>query len=159
MSSPGWPSLEIERSARSQVAVVASVLIAVTAVPGIYSLLFASLSPSAAAATALSAACFASLSFWRIGWLGGRRAVHSARWVDESEWRIRGQTGVEWPATLSSATRVMGSVLWLRFDTPDGQRHLLFVGSDLAPEPRRRLVARLRVCGGYQSPPAAEPER
>jgi hypothetical protein len=100
------------------------------------------------AALIATTACFlGGLSFWRIGWLAGKRTVRKAAWATNGEWRIVDDAGASWPATLLPASRVMGGLVWLRFASEWGRRDLLFVGSDLAPLLRRRLITRLRLQG------------
>jgi hypothetical protein len=139
------PSLEIERSARSQFAVVASVGAILALIP--WSL--PQLSLITAALLAGSALVLAAVSFWRIGWLGGR-GVHKAVWATDGKWRIVEGDGASGSALLLPESRVMGSMLWLCFGTERGPRRMLLVRSDLAPELRRRLVTRLRLLAAEQ---------
>jgi hypothetical protein len=101
-----------------------------------------------AALLALTTCGLACLSFWRIGWLGGPRALHKAVWTSEGAWRVIDRTGTSLEATLHPRSQVLGSLLWLRFTSARGPRELLLLGGDLTPDLRRRLVARLRLQAG-----------
>lgn len=148
MSSHGWPLLEIERDARGQRIVVTAALAATASAPFIAQLpLFIAL-----ASSLLGLAC-AALAFWRVGWLGGARTVLRASWTDARTWRLHARGGVQLAATLRPESRVVGKLIWLRFQSDGGQRQLLLWGGALRPDARRRLTARLRM---YESAQAAE---
>ena len=94
---------------------------------------------------AVASCALAVLSFWRIGWLGGARALDKALWTQEGEWHMFDRKGGSWSATLHPGSQVMGALLWLRFTSARGPRELLLLGQALTPETRRRLVSRLRL--------------
>jgi len=142
MSSRGWPSLEIERSGRTQTVVASSVLGVFAVVPNL-----ANLPTMVTAAVLVTSLAIGALALWHIGWLGGDRAVVRARWTHEGTWYVWGADGASSEAFLSSSSRAAGRLVWLRFRTAIGHRHLLFWGDDLPADIRRRLVARLRVQG------------
>jgi hypothetical protein len=107
-------------------------------------------------ASVLVAGAVASFDFWRAGWLGGKRRLTRAIWTGEGEWRLVDRAGAAWLAHLSSASQVMGAVIWLRFTSDRGSRALLFCGSDLPVDVRRRLTARLRAQALKRDPEVAE---
>jgi hypothetical protein len=139
MSSHGWPSLEIERSVRSQTAVVAGSLLVLVVAP-----LMAAIPISIGVAIAAAAMAFGLVSYWRMGWLGGARAILRARWMTEDVWRVWERDGVDLTASLLPESRVLGRLILLRFRTDAGCRRLLFWGDDLPSDVRRRLLMRLR---------------
>lgn len=98
-----------------------------------------------AATLAFATCALALMSFWRMGWLGGRRVLHKALWTSAGNWRLFDGAGASWPATLNASSQVLGTLLWLRFATERGARQMLLLGSDLPPDTRRRLIARLRL--------------
>jgi len=98
-----------------------------------------------AAALTFATCAVAMISFWRIGWLGGKRVLHKALWMSDGNWRLVDRAGASWPATLHASSQVLGTLLWLRFVSERGPREMLLLGSDLPPDTRRRLIARLRL--------------
>jgi len=141
LSSHASLSLEIEYSTRSQRAVVAMVAAIVLMVPW----WLTQLSFLTIAVLVGMAATIAAASFWRMGWLGGKRALRAAVWAADGDWRIVDRSQASWTATLLPASRVLGSMIWLRFMSERGPRALLLVGSDLAPDVSRQLIVRLRL--------------
>jgi hypothetical protein len=99
----------------------------------------------------------AMLGFWHIGWLGGQRAIHRAIWSTEGDWRLVDMAARTWPAALLGSSVVTGSVVWLRFDSEMGQRHLLLVGPGADPDLFRRVVARLRLAWNQAPQGSANP--
>ncbi len=148
MLSPGSPSLEIERSARSQYAVVAAVLAILAIVPW----WLPQLSVGIAASLAVTTCVLAGVSFWRIGWLGGKRVLHTALWAGDGGWLLVDRAGASWSATLDPGSQVLGRLIWLRFASERGSRQMLLWGSDLNVDTRRRLVARLRLSSAAVRP-------
>ena len=139
MSSPGYPSLEIERRAGGEYAIVASVLLVLAVVPWLITAV------PAAAALSLGCCSLGFAGFRRVGWLGGQRALRAAVWTSEGEWRLIDTRGRAWTATLQGGSWVSSSVIWLRFQASSGVRQLLLVGPGDHIETFRRLVARLRL--------------
>lgn len=146
MSLRGWPSLEIEGGVRGQTWVVAATLFALLFAPFV-----AALSPRVAVFAAVLTTTFAVVSFRRVGWFGGARTVQRARWIEQDVWRLLERDGIDRAATLSPDSRIMGRLVWLRFRTDDGERHLFFWGDDLAPNLRRQLVARLQLIAASET--------
>jgi hypothetical protein len=142
---PDSPSLAIERSARSQFAVVASVGAILALIPW----WLPRLSVMTAAVLATSALALAAVSFWRIGWLGSH-GLRKAVWATDGNWWIVDHNGVGGSARLLPESRVMGAMVWLCFVNERGPRHMLFMRTELPPGLRRRLVTRLRLQAARQ---------
>jgi hypothetical protein len=88
--------------------------------------------------------CVACLSFWRIGWLGGRCHLHKVLWTSDGEWRMFGHAQDSWLATLHPSSQLMGSLVWLRFTSERGASQILLFDPRLTSD-SRRLATRLRL--------------
>jgi len=145
LSLPGSPSLEIERRARAEHAVVAMTLAVLGGIPWFLS----ALSLPWAAILSIGACASAALNFWHAGWLGGKRRLRAAQWTSGGDWYLSDVTGRRWQARLTGGSHVLGNVVWLRFLGENGSRHMLLVGSRSSAvgdrDAQRRLIARLRL--------------
>jgi hypothetical protein len=153
LSSLGSPSLAIERRAGVERGLIALTLIVLASAPWSIAAFPKSLSAMLSVVGVIAAA----IGFWRIGWLGGSRAVRIAMWSSEGEWRLLDQRGQSLAATLSGGSLVSGPVVWLRFDSEAGKRHVLLIGPGSDREVFRRLSARLRLAWAQVPQRSANP--
>jgi hypothetical protein len=143
--SPDSPLLAIELSRRVQNAIVIATLGIVLIVP----VALLSLSMAVNLVIAIASGAFATVAFWRIGWLtsGG---VTRAIWFSDGQWQLIDRTGRAISATLLPGSRTLGRLTWLRFRTGQGPREIVVLDDKGGGESYRRLSVRLRLEGAFR---------
>jgi hypothetical protein len=140
MSSPGFPTLNLDVSARRAERLIATSILVIT-VAGL-SLLQQSL--ASVAIVVLCAAVSVGFGFRTIGWIGGPRRLARIVCQADGHWLLCDADGRTSEAMLSGASRITPFAMWLAWTGRAG-RPLLLLPGDVAASDFRRLVVRLRL--------------
>jgi hypothetical protein len=105
------------------------------------------LDPLSLSATLAAAAGLVAVGYglWRSGWIGSRHRIVTVRWQADGRWLLADRKHT-FQGELSASSRLFGTALWLRWNTPRRRwcSMLLTVG-DLPPDQLRALAVRLRI--------------
>jgi len=105
------------------------------------------LEPMSLSTSLAAAACVAAVGFglWRAGWIGSRHRIIGVRWLADGRWLLADREHT-FPGKLAAGSRLFGTGLWLRWQTPcRGSRSMLLTVGDLPPDQLRALAVRLRI--------------
>jgi hypothetical protein len=140
MSSPGFPTLNLDVSARrAERATAIAILMAILATLSLLQ------QPVATVATVmLCAAVSIGCGFHFIGWIGGPNRLTRIACEPDGRWLLCDAGGRTSEVVLSGASRVTPFALWLEWVDRKG-RPLLLLPGDVSSVDFRRLVVRLRL--------------
>lgn len=146
MSSPGSPSLEINRNRVIEIAVLTAALLVLIGISLCMPWLIVNFSYIDALLLG-GATVTAALAYSRwTGWLGGMRVILKARLDGDGQWWLLDSRGTCYLARLRADSRLLGDILWLRFDSEHGIRQLILSqrSAALMTDAIRKLRVRLR---------------
>jgi hypothetical protein len=105
------------------------------------------LDPASPTTTLAAAACLLSIGYglWRSGWIGSRHRIVGVRWLADGRWLLADREHT-FPGELSGGSRLFGTAVWMRWETPRHRRRsMLLTDGDLPPDQLRALAVRLRI--------------
>ena len=140
MSSPGFPTLNIDVSARRGERYVAFLAIGLALVGATLLIQQSVVGAAAAACISVFIACVLS----RAGWLGGARSIRRLVWQSEGQFLLTNERGDRLTCELGTSSRVTAHAVWLDW-VQRGVPPLLLFSGDVPDVDFRRLVVRLRL--------------
>ena len=140
MSSPAYPTLNIDVSARRGERYVAFIAVGLAVCAA--AMLFAQ-SPIIGTVASASTVII-TRALMRSGWFGGPRSIARLVWQSEGQWLLTNKRGDQLTCELAGSSRVTPHVVWLDWVQRRVPPVLLLPG-DVADVDFRRLVVRLRL--------------
>jgi hypothetical protein len=141
MSSPDFPTLHLDVSARRTERALALVVLSLAVLATF--LLFQQ-SFVRIAVAALCSTLAIGIAFRLLGWLGGARQLTRVVCQPDGQWVLSDAGGRRIECELKSSSRITGSALWLEWTGRTGPP-LLLLNGDVPAADFRRLVVRLRL--------------
>jgi hypothetical protein len=141
MSSPDFPTLHLDVSARRTERALALVVLSLAVLATF--LLFQQSFVTIAIA-ALCSTLTIGIAFRRFGWLGGARRLTRVVCQPDGQWVLSDVGGRRIECELKSSSRITARALWLEW-TGGGGPPLLLLAGDVPAADFRRLVVRLRL--------------
>jgi hypothetical protein len=141
MSSPDFPTLHLDVSARRAERALA---VAVLTLAALATFLLFQQSFATIATAALCGTLAIGFAFRLLGWLGGPRRLTRVVCQPDGQWVLSDTSGRRIECELKPSSRITTRALWLEWTGRLGPPLLLMAG-DLPAADFRRLVMRLRL--------------